>query len=53
MERKIDSTVHVRLEAELREQLEALARAEDRPLSYVIRRTLRAEAARQQGEVAA
>jgi predicted transcriptional regulator len=38
--------VTVRLEAETREALEAMARAEDRPLSWLIRRALRAEAAR-------
>jgi hypothetical protein len=36
------------VEAELRQQLERLARAEDRPLSYLVRRVLRAEAARAQ-----
>jgi Ribbon-helix-helix protein, copG family len=39
-------SVSVRLDDALRERLEELARAEDRPLSYVIRRTLRAAAAR-------
>jgi hypothetical protein len=47
MERRSpDTTLHVRLEAELRSQLEELARAEDRPLSSLVRRVLRAEAAR-------
>jgi len=36
------------VEAELRQQLERLARAEDRPLSYLVRRVLRAEATRTQ-----
>jgi predicted transcriptional regulator len=47
MERKSpDATLHVRLEPELRSQLEEIARAEDRPLSSLVRRVLRAEAAR-------
>jgi predicted transcriptional regulator len=47
MERKSpDATLHVRLEPELRSQLEQIARAEDRPLSSLVRRVLRAEAAR-------
>ena len=33
MERKINSTLHIRVEPELRERLLELARAEDRPLS--------------------
>jgi predicted transcriptional regulator len=41
-------SVSIRLDDELRARLEELARAEDRPLSYVIRRTLRAEAARRE-----
>jgi len=45
-DRKSDATLHVRLEPELRSQLEELARAEDRPLSSLVRRVLRAEAAR-------
>jgi predicted transcriptional regulator len=48
VERKPDATLHVRLEPELRSQLEELAAAEDRPLSYLVRRALRAEAARRQ-----
>jgi predicted transcriptional regulator len=43
MERKIiDSTLHVRLEPELRNRLEELAAREDRPLSSLVRRVLRA-----------
>ena len=38
MERKINSTLHIRVEPELRERLLELARAEDRPLSNLIRR---------------
>jgi predicted transcriptional regulator len=48
MERKRDDTVHVRLEPVLRTRLEELARAEDRPLSSLVRRTLQAEVARRQ-----
>jgi predicted transcriptional regulator len=47
MKDKLQS-VSVRLESELRERLEELARAEDRPMSYLIRRALRAEAARRE-----
>lgn len=36
MERKIDLTLHIRVEPELRERLLELARAEDRPLSNLI-----------------
>jgi predicted transcriptional regulator len=44
----------IRLEPGLRQQLEAMAKAEDRPVAYLIRRVLRAEAARrEQGEAAA
>jgi predicted transcriptional regulator len=47
-------SVSIRLEPSLRQQLEAMARAEDRPLSYLIRRALRETARReQQGEAAA
>jgi hypothetical protein len=44
----------IRIDGELRAALEAQARREDRPLSYLIRRALRAEAARreQQGQAA-
>lgn len=52
MERKIDLTLHIRVEPELRERLLELARAEDRPLSNVIRRALRDVAARQAGQQA-
>jgi len=48
MERKSDSTVHVRLEPELRQRLERLARAEDRPLSSLVRLALRSEADRRE-----
>jgi predicted transcriptional regulator len=40
------SQINVRVDGELRAQLERLARAEDRPLSSWVRRALRAEAAR-------
>jgi predicted transcriptional regulator len=49
-------SVSIRIEPSLRQRLEALARAEDRPFSYLVRRALRAEAARradQQSEQAA
>ena len=36
MERKINLTLHIRVEPELRERLLELARAEDRPLSNLI-----------------
>jgi hypothetical protein len=50
----IGVSVSIRLEPSLRQQLEAMARAEDRPLSYLIRRALRETARReQQGEAAA
>jgi hypothetical protein len=52
MERKIDSTLHIRVEPELSERLLELARAEDRPLSNLIRRALRDVAARQAGQQA-
>jgi hypothetical protein len=52
---RMENQINVRVEPELRERLEALARAEDRPLSSLVRRVLRAEAARreQPGEAAA
>jgi hypothetical protein len=40
------SQLNCRVEPELRERLERLAAAEDRPLSWLVRRALRAEAAR-------
>jgi predicted transcriptional regulator len=40
------SQINVRVDGELRERLERLAAAEDRPLSWLVRRALRAEAAR-------
>ena len=42
--------IHVRIPPDLREQLERLANAEDRPLSSLIRRVLRVEAARRAAE---
>ena len=48
MKAKSQSQLSIRVEAKLRQQLERLARAEDRPLSYLVRRVLRAEAARAQ-----
>jgi Ribbon-helix-helix protein, copG family len=39
-------SVNIRLDGALREQLEERARREDRPVSYLVRRALRAEAAR-------
>jgi predicted HicB family RNase H-like nuclease len=50
MEHKSDATIHVRLEPELRSQLEEIARAEDRPLSSLVRRVLREAARRSDGE---
>jgi predicted transcriptional regulator len=41
-------SMSIRLEPSLRRQLEALARAEDRPLSWLVRKALRAEAARRE-----
>jgi predicted HicB family RNase H-like nuclease len=45
MYEKPGSQINVRVDAELRQQLERLARAEDRPLSSLVRRVLRREAA--------
>jgi predicted transcriptional regulator len=42
----LPDTIHVRIPPDLREQLERLADAEDRPLSSLVRRVLKAEAAR-------
>ena len=39
-------SVSIRLDDALRERLEEQARLEDRPISYLVRRALRAEAAR-------
>jgi predicted DNA-binding protein len=36
MERESKSQLSIRVEAELRQQLERLARKEDRPLSYLV-----------------
>jgi predicted DNA-binding protein len=36
MEAKSQSQLSIRVEAELRQQLERLAREEDRPLSYLV-----------------
>jgi predicted DNA-binding protein len=44
MERESKSQLNIRVEAELRERLERLAREEDRPLSAWVRRVLRAKA---------
>jgi Ribbon-helix-helix protein, copG family len=44
MERESKSQLSIRVEAELRERLERLAAREDRPLSYLVRRVLRAAA---------
>jgi predicted transcriptional regulator len=46
-QRRLQS-LSIRLDDELRKRLERLAHAEDRPLSYLIRRALRAEAARRE-----
>jgi predicted transcriptional regulator len=40
----------IRLEAETREAFERLAEREDRPLAYLIRRALRAEAAKREAQ---
>jgi len=37
-----DTTLHVRLQPELRSRLEELAAREDRPLSWIVRRALKA-----------
>jgi predicted transcriptional regulator len=47
MTRKLESLT-IRLEPETREALERLAVREDRPLAYLIRRVLRAEAAQRE-----
>jgi predicted transcriptional regulator len=43
-EAKPGSQINVRVDAGLRAELERLARAEDRPLSSLVRRALRREA---------
>jgi predicted transcriptional regulator len=43
-EAKAGSQINVRVDAGLRAELERLARAEDRPLSSLVRRALRREA---------
>ena len=48
MEHKPDTSLHVRLKPELREQLLRLAIEEERPLSSLVRRVLRAELARRE-----
>jgi hypothetical protein len=47
MTRKLENLT-IRLEPETREALERLAVREDRPLTYLIRRVLRAEAAQRE-----
>jgi predicted transcriptional regulator len=47
------SQINVRVDVELRERLERLARAEDRPLSSFVRQVLRGEALRREQERAA
>jgi predicted transcriptional regulator len=46
MEAKSQSQLSIRVEADLHERLERLAREKDHPLSYLVRRVLCAEAAR-------
>jgi predicted transcriptional regulator len=45
MKHKCDA-IHIRVDPELREQLERLAAADERPMSAWVRRVLKAEAAR-------
>jgi hypothetical protein len=49
-ESKPGSQINVRVDAELREQLERLARAEDRPLSSLVRQACREVLRRGQAE---
>jgi hypothetical protein len=53
MEHTQDNTIHVRLTPDLAAQLRRLAADQERPLSSLVRRMLRAEAARQASEKAA
>jgi predicted HicB family RNase H-like nuclease len=49
MEHKPDTTLHVRVEPELRSEIERLATADERSLSSWVRRELRDAARRQAG----
>jgi predicted HicB family RNase H-like nuclease len=46
MDQNLEATIHIRVPVALHEQLALLAAKEERPLSSLVRRMLRAEAAR-------